>query len=258
MSQLLVKQDQDILSVRLNRPDKHNAFNPEMIKELTNIFQTAERDLNLRAVHLSGEGKSFCSGGDLEWMKSMAKYSSAENIADAKLLFEMYEAIKNCSLPVLASVQGNIFGGGLGLVAVCDVVAAEDSARFCFSEAKLGLVPAVISPFVMRKMHRTKAGEVMLTAKIFDGQEALVAGILNFVGTKDAVEKFIATQLVEIKNCGPESVRETKRLLNFLLENKWEQFKDRSSKVIAERRASKEGQEGLTAFFEKRNPSWKK
>lgn len=241
--------------ISLNRPEKRNAFHPGMMAELTKAF----RDVSLqsaRAVVLTGEGESFCAGGDLDWMKSMAGYSLQENAKDSENLFDMYEAVRVCPLPVVGRVKGHAFGGGLGLLAVCDIVAAESKTQFCFSEVKWGLVPAVISSFVLEKMKPSKTREWMLTAKIFSASEGLDAGLLHFEGSESQVDQYVADTLKFLLKAGPEALRETKKLLRFLNENGPEVYRRESTRVIAERRVSAEGQAGLQSFLEKKPTPW--
>ncbi|NJL25383.1 MAG: hypothetical protein HC902_09545 [Calothrix sp. SM1_5_4] len=164
-------------AISLNRPDKRNAFHPEMINELTAAFTEAAKEKTVRAVLLTGEGKSFCSGGDLEWMRSMAAYSLKENLRDAGELYDMYWAIRDCPVPVVGKVFGHCFGGGAGLTAVCDIVAADASTQFCFSEVKWGLVPAVISPFVTERAGAARVREWFVTAKVFTAADAWPADL---------------------------------------------------------------------------------
>jgi methylglutaconyl-CoA hydratase len=203
-------------------------------------------------------GASFSAGGDLEWMKSMAKYKFEENLRDAEQLFNMFETIAECPLPVLGYIQGHAFGGGVGLAAVCDIAVAEESALFCFSEGRLGLVPAVISSFVAAKMHKNKMREYMLTARVFNAHQAHDAGLVEFVGRELESKEFFQQTLDAICNEGPEAVRETKKLLGFLRHHPKAAIKSESVRVIAERRVSAEGQEGIASFLAKRKPAWVK
>ncbi len=256
MSTLIVKQEDGILSISLNRPEIHNAFNPDMILELTRLFSDQSFSVKNRAVILRGEGPSFCAGADLNWMKSMMKYNFEENLSDAQGLYTMFEVMKNCPIPVIGHVHGNVFGGGLGLVAICDIVVAEKNTKFCFSEARLGLVPSVISPFVKRKMSPQFLRETFLTAEVFSADDAKEAGLVNFVGGAGACEKFVNAKIKSIKKCGMGALISTKKLLNSLDHMSPQEIKTETTTVISRRRVSEEGQEGLRAFLEKRKPSW--
>ncbi len=256
MKTLLVSEQNDVLTVTLNRPELHNAFNPEMIAELVHTFKSVSK--NVRAVLLKAEGKNFCAGADLNWMKSMAALSLAENKKDSEKLFEMFEAISCCPVPVIGRIHGNVFGGGLGLVAVCDIVACVRDTKFCFSEAKLGLVPAVISAFVCKKSQPALTRQMMLTAQVFDEQKSCEMGLVQFVGSDEEVDDYLQSQIDFVLMNGPEAVTSTKQLLEFVSQNSWSEIKNETTRIIAERRVSDEGQSGMKAFFEKRKPSWKK
>jgi methylglutaconyl-CoA hydratase len=257
MKTLVVGFKSGILNVQLNKPEMHNAFDPVMIEELTQIFSKEAKKSKTRAVVISGAGKSFCAGADLAWMKSMAKYDRQQNIDDSKRLFEMFFEIATCPVPVIGKVHGSVFGGGIGLVAACDVVAAVKETKFCFSEVKLGLVPAVISPFVLRKTIPGISRPFMMTAQFFDEEKAQAMGLVQFSGNQEEVDDYVESQVEFYLGNGPEAVRETKQLLNDIENREWSKIKSQTCRVIAERRVSPEGQEGLTAFFEKRKPNWK-
>lgn len=254
---LKLTQNSGILTVSLNRPDKRNAFHPGMIKELTEAFKAAAKDKTVEAILLTGEGKSFCSGGDLEWMKSMADFTLKENIKDADELFEMYWTIRNQPQPVLGRIFGHAFGGGAGLLAVCDIVAVEEKTQICFSEVKWGLVPAVISPFVTEKAGQpARVREWFLTAKVFNGTEALNAGLITFAGDIDSVDAYLEQTLKQLKQAAPEAVRESKKLQLSYSPIDWTKVRPKVTELIAARRVSAEGQKGLKAFLEKRQPNW--
>ena len=243
--------------VKLNRPDVRNAFNPQMISEITATFESLEGRKDLRAIVLQGEGKSFCAGADLNWMKEMVNFSFAQNQEDSLKLFEMFESIAQCSLPVIGMIHGAAFGGALGLVAVCDEVIAEEGTQFCFSEVKLGIAPAVISAFVVRKAVAGKVRPLMLSATVFNAHIAQQAGLVTEVVPAGEGHTAVQKILHNYLQSGSEAVRETKKLLNDLESLTWDQQRTRTSMLIAERRASAEGQEGLKAFLEKREPSWR-
>lgn len=253
---VLIKKEKFYYTVRLNRPDKHNAFDPEMIRKLTDFFIKANDDKFAGAILITGAGPSFCSGGDITWMKSIVDYNLQQNTNDATALFDMFEAASKCTIPVIGYVHGNVYGGGLGLTAICDVAIAESSTKFCFSEVKLGLVPAVISSFVMKKMALNKAREYMITGTVFDSQEALNAGLVEHVCRELEAREFIHRTLNSIGRNGPEAVREVKWLIDFNQKSSATDIKTESIQVIAERRVSAEGQEGLKSFLEKRKPAW--
>lgn len=256
MNTIIVKEDNGILNISLNRPEIHNAFNPEMIAELTKVFSDQNFTIKSRAVVLTGEGESFCAGADLNWMKSMMKFNFEENLADAQRLYTMFDVMKNCPVPVIGKIHGNVFGGGLGLVAICDIVAADEKTKFCFSEAKLGLVPSVISPFVRRKMSPHVLRELFLTADIFDSKKALESGLIHFSASSSKCTKYLDEKIQSIRKCGKGALISTKKLLNDLETLDLQQTKIETTTVISRRRVSEEGQEGLKAFLEKRKPNW--
>ena len=254
-STVLVSEKNSILYVSLHRPDVHNAFNPEMVAELTDIFSHVGE--GVRALVLKGEGPSFSAGADLNWMKSMVDYQLEENIADSRRLFEMFKAGLHCPCPVIGRFHGHVMGGGLGLAAICDVGVAELATRFCFSEVKLGLAPAVISPLVLRKMRLSLVSEWMLTGRSFSSEEAREAGLIQYVGDSKEVDDTITKVLTRLLQSGQAAVRATKQLIGWGSRNDLDQVQDEVTRVIAERRVSEEGQEGLRAFLEKREAGWK-
>ncbi len=254
MKFLIITELEKVAYVKLHRPEVRNAFNPEMIGELTQVFQGFQNRKDLRAVVLQGEGKAFCAGADLNWMREMVNFTFAENQADSLVLFTMFEAIANCSLPVIGMIHGAAFGGALGLVAVCDEVIAEEGAQFCFSEVKLGIAPAVISAFVNRKAVAGKVRPLMLSGVVFNAHIAQQAGLVTEVVPVGEGHTTLQKVLHGYLQCGPEAIRETKKLLNSLSGMSWAEQKEATSKLIAERRSSPEGQEGLNSYLQKRPP----
>jgi methylglutaconyl-CoA hydratase len=256
MSEVLIKKENFYYTVKLNRPEKHNAFTPSMIKELTHFFRSAENDKFAGAIILTGSGHSFCAGGDLDWMKSSVNMTYDENLQDANALFDLFDSAQKCSLPIVGYMHGNVFGGGLGLAAICDIAISEFSTRYCFSEVKLGLVPAVISSFVLNKMNNNRARHLMISAKIFDASTAFDSGLVEFVGRELDAQDYLKETIQQISRNGPEALRHLKKLL--LQMRPWvsPQVRALSTQVIAERRASDEGQEGIKSFLEKRSPAW--
>ena len=192
MKSILVDQQNSVVRVRLNRPETRNAFHPEMITELTTTFKKTCKEKSVRAVVLSGEGKSFCSGADLGWMNSMAKFSGAQNRKDSEKLFEMFQSLRDCPVPLICKVQGHVMGGALGLVAASDLVVADEGTQFCFSEAKLGLAPAVISAFVKDKVNFSGMSRWFLTADVFSSADARDMGLVHAVRAGASIDAQVA------------------------------------------------------------------
>ncbi|WP_295906256.1 enoyl-CoA hydratase-related protein [uncultured Bdellovibrio sp.] len=257
MSFVVVAEMNQVAYVKLNRPEVRNAFNPEMIEELTKTFRDLNARKDLRAIVLQGEGKAFCAGADLNWMKEMVNFSFEQNREDSLKLFNMFETMANCMLPIVGQIHGAAFGGALGLLAICDEVIAEEGTQFCFSEVKLGIAPAVISAFVNRKAVAGKVRPLMLSGVVFNPHIAQQAGLVTEVVPAGEGHTAVQKVLHNYLQCGPEAVRETKKLLNDLPFMTWSQQRDNTTILIAERRASAEGQEGLKSFLEKREPSWR-
>jgi methylglutaconyl-CoA hydratase len=258
MKTLIVEDHKDVVYVKLNRPKVRNAFHPEMIDELTKVFKNLGKNKNVRAVVLSGEGASFCAGADLEWMRSMAKYSRAENKKDAEKLFTMFETMEKLPAVLIGRAHGHVMGGALGLLAVCDVVVADEKTEFCFSEVKLGLSPAVISAFVKNKVSLTQMSRWFLTAEVFSSPVAKEIGLIHEIAVGVGVEEQTQKWLRQLLANGPEAVKETKKLLRKVsFETSTARLKKVTTSLIAELRVSPEGQEGLRGFLEKRNPSWR-
>jgi methylglutaconyl-CoA hydratase len=245
VSALRVERDGEILRVTLARPERRNAFDAELIRELSEAFVDVGRS---RAVVLAGEGASFCAGADVDWMRSSVDLSYDENVADANALRQMLETIDRCPAPVVARVQGHALGGGSGLVACADIVVAHEDAVFSFSEVKLGLIPAVISPFALAKVGQGAARRYFLTGESFDARTALRIGLVHEVARDldPALERILG----ELISAGPKAVRAAKRLVVERPDG------PETARWIAERRTSDEGQEGLHAFLEKRRPNW--
>ncbi len=257
MSSIVVTEVDRVAYVKLNRPDLRNAFDPDMIQLIEDIFVGLNERKDLSAVALLGEGKVFCAGADLNWMKAMVKYSLEQNRQDSNQLFSMFESVARCHLPILGLVHGAAFGGALGLLACCDYVVAEENVQFCFSEVKLGLAPAVISPFVARKTHLGLIRPWMLSGKVFDSIEAQRAGLVQEIVPQGKGLNLLPKKMQMFVESGPEAAKEIKKLLFDLPTLSWEQQKERTTRLIAERRVSSEGQEGVKSFLEKREPAWR-
>ena len=259
MSSVLLEKQNGIAVVTLNRPDVHNAFDEEMIESLTSTFTELAADRSLRAVVLKANGKSFCAGGDLNWMKRAANFTEAENKADALKLAGMVDAIYACPHLTVALVKGAVFGGGVGVVSACDVVIADkDSSKFSLSEVKLGLIPAAIAPYVLRAMGPRNMGRYAVTAERFCVKKAQKMGLVHDkVHGEAELESALTGLLKNISSNAPEAMREAKKLQRELeAMTIGEATLDHTAGAIAARRASDEGKEGISAFLEKRSPNW--
>jgi methylglutaconyl-CoA hydratase len=246
MNALRVEQDGDLLRITMARPERRNAFDADLIHELTEAFGTIDDDV--RAVVLAGEGKSFSAGADVDWMRGAIALSYEENIADARRLRMMLDGIDTCPAPVVARVHGHALGGGCGLVACADIVVTAPDTKFAFSEVKLGIIPAVISPYALAKIGSSAARRYFVTGERFDAATALRIGLVHEVA--EDLDAAVEQVLAELRSAGPEAARHAKKLV---LERPDGLGTERR---IAQRRTSDEGQEGLRAFLEKRDPSW--
>ena len=257
MNHLIVERHGYVSHVWLNRPDVRNAFNEEVIQELTDVFTQLSQDQHLRAVVLGGHGKAFCAGADLAWMQKMAQYTWDQNRADAQALADMLWAIYRCPMPVIGRIQGDCYAGGVGLAAVCDVVVAADAVTFCLSEAKLGLLPATIGPYVVRALGEQAARRYMVTAERFSAAQALAMGFVHEVVAADLLDSKVADIVAAVVANGPMASRACKRLVQDLSGVPiTDESRADTAKRIADIRASTEGQEGVQAFLGKRSPSW--
>jgi len=247
----------EVATVTLNRPEVRNAFNDEVIAELTAAFTQLGQDSQVRAIVLAAEGPAFCAGADLNWMRRMADYSHAENLADAAQLAEMLRVIYTCPKPTVARIQGDVYAGGMGLVAACDMAVSVDSANYCLSEVKLGLYPATISPYVIRAMGARAAHRYFLTAERFDTAEALRIGFVHAVVSAEQLDDKVVEITKALANASPNAVRECKTLLHDVSgKNIDATLIAHTVQGIASIRASSEGKEGVQSFLQKRKPNW--
>lgn len=257
MSKLDVQHDGHVSHVYLNRPELRNAFDADTIAELTHVFQTISADTAVRAVVLGAHGKAFCAGADLNWMRAMADFSWAENHTDGARLANMLWTMANCPVPVIAKVQGDCYGGGVGLVACCDVVIASDQAGFCLSEARLGLIPATISPYVIHAIGERAARRYFMTAERFDARQAQTIGLVHEVCEADRLHEATQQVVHSIVQNGPVAVRACKQLVKDIGKLPiGPDLRDLTAHRIADIRASDEGREGLRAFLSKTRPAW--
>jgi methylglutaconyl-CoA hydratase len=257
LTTLTVSREGKTATVTLNRPDVRNAFNETTIAEITQAFRELGADADLRAIVLAANGPAFCAGADLNWMKKMAGYTHAENQADALQLAEMLRTIYLCPKPVVAKVQGDCYAGGMGLVAACDIIVAVDEANFCLSEVKLGLIPATISPYVIKAMGENASRRYFLTAERFDAREALRTGFVHEVVAADALDFKVGEIVKALVNNSPNAVRQAKVLVREVVgQIVNDALLTDTAERIAHIRASEQGREGVASFLEKRKPSW--
>ena len=257
MKHLQLNYAAGVTTVTLNRPEVRNAFNDEVIAELTAvILELGERD-EVRCVVLAGNGPAFCAGADLNWMRSVAGYNREENVADAAGLARMLRLLYTCPKPTIARVQGDVYAGGTGLVAACDIAVSVDTAQYCLSEVKLGLIPATISPYVIRAMGARTAHRYFMTAERFSAAEALRIGFVHEVVAASALDAKVQALSSALVGAGPQAVKACKALLHDVAGHEITPgLVDRTVQSIADIRVSEEGREGIQSFLQKRKPSW--
>ncbi len=253
---LTTKRDGAIEHVVLNRPDVRNAFNAEMIGELTAWAAEFVRQSDARVVVLSGKGKVFCAGADAAWMAKTAAYSEADNLRDANTTSQMFRALDELPVPLVGRIQGAAIGGGAGLAAVCDIAIADEDAVFGFTEVKLGLIPAVISPFVLAKIGRSAARELFLSGARFPAARAYKIGLVHAAVPAADLDDTVARYVAEIASASREAIAAAKALIRDVWGRGAAEATALTATALAARRASPEGQEGLRAFLEKRKPRW--
>jgi methylglutaconyl-CoA hydratase len=249
-------QTDGVLTVALNRPDQHNAMTPALIAELTELFTGLPLRDDVRVVVLTGNGRTFCAGADVAAMRAAADYSYAQNLADAQAIFDLMLAIDRCPQPVVGRVNGPAIGGGAGLASCCDIVVAAERATFAFSEARLGIVPAVISPFVLARIGPARARELFLTGERFDARHAQAIGLVHHVVAVDDLDAAVAERVEQLLQAAPGAQAAVKELIHTVAYRPKESVRDYTAELIARRRAGDEGREGLSAFLEKRKPWW--
>ena len=245
--------------VNLDRPEVRNALNAELISELTEVFDWLNSRSDIRVIILKGNGKAFCAGADLAYMKDMAGYSYNQNIADAERLSKLFQTIYFCNKAVIVDVHGACIGGANGIIAAADIVIAEKETKFAFSEVRLGITPATISPFVVAKIGNTAAKELMLTGRRFTADEAKAFGLVNVVADESEMIDTERQYIEHFLQASPDAIAECKHLLRLVngTADRYNPIFMDTSVLIANQRISKAGQEGMKAFFEKRKPNWK-
>ena len=256
MDRLIIRKEGADARVILNRPDLRNALDSALIADLEQAFRSLGKEADVRSIVLSGEGKVFCAGADVNWMRASLDLSAEENRKDAQGLADMLRAIDECPKPVIGRVQGAAMGGGAGLVAACDIVVAADDAKLAFSEVRLGILPAVISSFVLPKIGAAQARRYFLTAEVFTAARAREIGLVHEVVPAAGLDAKVKELAVAIHNNGPKAVGEAKALIRAVAGMKRDDAIRHSVETISRVRTSPEGQEGLRAFLDKRPPSW--
>ena len=246
-----------VAEVWLNRPDVRNAFNDSVIAELTTAFQELSKDNDLRAIVLGAHGKAFCAGADLNWMRTMSGYSWEENRADAQKLADMLWTLDQCPVPIVGRLQGDCYAGGMGLASVCDVLIASDNVTFCLSEARLGLLPGTISPYVIRAMGTQAAKRYMVTAERFSATQAHAMGMVHELCTPESLDAKVVELVGVLCGNGPQALRACKKLVQDVAGKPIDEaLRIETGRRIADIRASNEGKEGLQSFLQKRPAQW--
>jgi len=253
---LKYQRDGRIGRVSFCRPEIHNAFNGTVITEMSHLFTELAKDDDLRVILLTGEGKSFCAGADLNWMREVITQSFEQNLSESNALAELFHQIYTFKRPVVGRINGAAIGGGTGFVAVCDIAIAARSAKFSFSEVKIGVVPACIGPYVIRKMGEGKARELFITGERMSAERAFEVGLVNKVVDDDRLDAEVENLIQSILSSGPEAVAMAKKLVSEVPLMSPSQFKPFTAEMIAKLRVSAEGQEGMDAFLNKRKPKW--
>lgn len=253
-----IQLGESIAWVSLDRPEVRNALNPTMIHELTEAFEWLGSRDDIRGIVLKGNGKAFCAGADLNYMKAMAGFSYEENVADAEKLSKLFQTIYFCDKAVITVVHGACIGGANGIVAASDIVIAEEKTKFAFSEVRLGITPATISPFVVRRIGHTAAKELMLTGRVFTAEEAKAFRLVNVLVDEPSLVDTERQYIEHLMHASPDAVAECKRLLRLVdgSSNPMDPLFHQTSTIIANQRISQAGQEGMAAFFEKRKAMW--
>lgn len=258
MGPLLRRIDGGVAVVTLNRPEVHNAFDDVLVRELAVTLSEIDADRQVRAVVLAANGKSFSAGADLRWMRRAAGYSESENTADARALAELLRTLDRLSKPTIARVQGAAYGGGVGLVACCDMAIASRDASFCLSEVRLGLIPAVISPYVIAAIGERRARRYFLSAERFDAAEAFRIGLVHDIVEADALDEVVDDLLAHLLAGGPQALAATKELIAAVAgQPRDAALLEDTAQRIGAIRTSPEGREGMSAFLEKRLPAWR-
>ena len=246
-----------VATLLLNRPERHNAMNDELIREVTEAARQLDADRKVRAVVLTGEGESFCAGGDLKWMQSILNASRAERVADSARLATMLRTLNELSKPLIGRINGQAYGGGTGMISVCDIAIAADSAKICLTEVRLGLTPANISTFVVAKMGRANARRTFLNAYPMSAAKARELALVDEVVPAAELDAAVEKELGYLLQCGPDAIAATKKLIFFVDSHDTDTCVHYTANLLADTWESEEGQEGIRCFFNKEVPSWR-
>lgn len=252
------EQNGQVITLWLNRPERHNALNPDLMREVIHFFERIEHDPSSRMVVIRGSGPSFCAGADLNWMKASEKLNAEENLHDSRLLDTFFSTVYHASKVTIGIAHGNIYGGGNGLIAACDLGFALNNSRFSLSETRLGLIAATISPYMLKRLQPSVYKELIFTARPFSGSEAREYGLVNHsYATLDELEKGLASCIHDISKAGPQSLIGSKKLINNLMNpSLHDEMLSRIPGLLADVRQTSEAKEGFAAFLEKRKPRW--
>lgn len=258
MDEIVWQENGAVLTIALDRPEKHNAMTPTMIQSLTKAFKAVEARDDIRVVVLTGNGRSFCAGADLGFMRQAAEFSFAENVADGEAIFDLMHTIDQCTKPVIGRINGAAIGGGSGLVSCCDIVVSVARAKFGFSEARLGIVPAVISPFVLARIGVVNGRELFLTGERFNAEHAYKVGLVNYiVANEEELNEKVQERVEALLQAAPGAQTAVKTLINQVAYQPKATMRHYTTNLIAQRRASAEGREGMSSFLQKREPFWR-
>ena len=257
MSDVELKQDGSILTVALNRPKTHNAMTPDMIEELRDIFAALPKRDDVRVVVLTGNGRSFCAGADLNFMRAASDYTFEDNVKDGEAIFDLMKMIDECPKPVVGRVMGAIIGGGMGLISCCDIVVAAERSTFGLSEVRLGILPAVISPYVLAKIGVSNGRQLFLTGERFKADYAKSINLVHHVVHEEELDNKVAERVQQLLQAAPDAQADAKILIKHVVAHQGqESLREYTANLIARRRASDEGREGMSSFLEKRKPNW--
>jgi methylglutaconyl-CoA hydratase len=257
MTEITVSRSNNVVTVALNRPKQHNAMTPTLIRDLTSTFHELGQDESVRVIILTGNGRSFCAGADLNYMRSAADFSFEDNLADGKAIFDLMAVVNDCPKPVVGRINGAAIGGGAGLTSCCDITVAVARAKFAFSEARLGIVPATISPFVLTKIGVGNGRELFLTGEVFSAEKAQQIGLIQHVAAEEMeLDAMVTDRVTQLLQAAPGAQTVVKELIASVSGQPIAETRDYTADAIAQRRASAEGKEGMSSFLEKRKPGW--